>query len=68
MNHLGWGDGSVNEALAMKCKDLTSNSQNSHKASVAVSICDLSAPVEGDGGQKVPKSSRASQPGRHIEE
>lgn len=28
-NHLGWGDGSVDKALAMQCKDLTSTSQNS---------------------------------------
>ena len=52
MKHLGWGDGSVGKALAMQGKNLTSNSQNSDKASVAVSICDPSAPVEG-----IPKSS-----------
>lgn len=28
-NHLGWGDGSVDKALAVQCKDLTSTSQNS---------------------------------------
>lgn len=68
-NHLGWGDGSVDKALAMQCKDLTSNSQNSQKASVAVSICDPMDPVGGrDGGQKIPKRSWASQPGRHSEE
>lgn len=50
----------MDKALAMQCMDLTSNSQNSHKASVAVSICDPMAP--GGEEMEIRRSPKAHGP------
>lgn len=55
----GLGDGSVGKALAMQGKNLTSNSQNSAKASVSLSIGDLGVSVE---GMEVGRSPEAPGP------